>query len=246
VRAATEVTLILGLYVLYCASRTLADDALGPARAHAAELLHIESALGLAWEATMNRWFVVSHGLALLGSYWYATMHYLVTAVVLVWLWTRGPAVYRPARTALIIGTLLALAAYLVLPTAPPRLFGGYVDVLSLTSHDGWWGADASAPKGLGGLTNELAAFPSLHAGWALWVTIVLRQHSRSRVLWGLGAAYAITTVVVIVGTGNHWVLDAVVGWVVVGLGFLAQRWAQRWAQSRAQRSLLRRGRRPA
>ena len=55
-----------------------------------------------------------------------------------------------------------------MLPTAPPRLFGGYTDVLALTSADGWWGGDASAPKGLGGLTNQLAAFPSLHAGWAL------------------------------------------------------------------------------
>ncbi|MGN6250987.1 MAG: phosphatase PAP2 family protein [Marmoricola sp.] len=234
-RAVTEVVLIGTLYVLYCASRTLADGALGPARAHAADVLHVETLAGIAWEASLNHWFVVSHLLALAGSYWYATMHYLVTAVVLVWLWTQGPATYRPARTALIVATLLALVAYLLLPTAPPRLVGGYVDVLSLTSGDGWWGADASAPKGLGGLTNELAAFPSLHAGWALWVAVVLRHHTRSRVLWALGAAYALTTALVIVGTGNHWILDAVVGWLVVGAGFVLVRVAGRAA---AQASL--------
>ena len=118
----------------------------------------------------------VTRGLSLFGSFWYATAHYVVTAVVLVWLYRRGADVYVPARRALLVGTIIALVAYLLLPTAPPRLFGGYADVLALTSGDGWWGGDASAPKGLGGLTNQLAAFPSLHAGWALWVAMVLQR----------------------------------------------------------------------
>ena len=66
----------------------------------------------------------------------------------------------------------------MLMPTAPPRFIGGYVDVLSLHAADGWWGADASAPRGLGGLTNELAAFPSLHAGWSLWVALALQVYA--------------------------------------------------------------------
>ena len=122
------------------------------------------------------------------------------------------------------IGTIIALVAYLLLPTAPPRLFGGYADVLALTSGDGWWGGDASAPKGLGGLTNQLAAFPSLHAGWALWVALVLQrfapENRRGRWMRIGGWAHAFITGLVVIGTGNHWVADVLIGWLVIWLGF--------------------------
>jgi hypothetical protein len=213
------------LYVAYSASRMLASDAFAPARARAAKLLDVEDALGIAWEATINQWFVVDHALAVFGSFWYASTHYIVTLGMLIWLYFSGPKMYLPARRALIVATLLGLAAYLLLPTAPPRLFGGYVDVLNLTSADGWWGADASAPKGLGSWTNELAAFPSLHAGWALWAAIVLQRYAKWRWVRLAGWLYAAVMAFVIVGTGNHWVLDAVTGWIVVLVGFVSVRW---------------------
>ena len=105
----------------------------------------------------------------------------------------------------------------------------GYVDVLQLSSAHGWWGGEASAPRGLGGYTNQLAAFPSMHAGWALWVAWVLQREVRNRpvplpALPVLGWTHAVITALVIVGTGNHWVLDAVGGWVVVAAAFVAVR----------------------
>ena len=222
--ALVEMVLILSLYVVYSGSRMFASDALRPAQKRAAELLDIESTLHLSWEGAINQLFTVSRGLSLFGSFWYATAHYLVTAIVLLWLYRRGPAIYGPARLALVISTIIALVAYLLLPTAPPRLFGGYADVLALTSGDGWWGGDASAPKGLGGLTNQLAAFPSLHAGWALWVALVLQRHApdnrRGRWMRMGGWAHAFITGLVVIGTGNHWVADVLIGWLVIWAGF--------------------------
>ena len=167
-------------------------------------------------EGLLNGWFVARAALGLVASYWYATLHYLVTAAVLVWLYRRGAADYLPARPALAMATILGLVLYLMVPMAPPRLLDGYVDVLQLHASAGWWGGDASAPRGLGGLTNQLAAFPSLHAGWALWVALVVRRHVPVRWVRGLAWAYAAGTTIVIVGTANHWLLDAVVGWIVV------------------------------
>ena len=184
--------------------------------------MHVESIVGIQWEVTLNRLFTDHRVLGLIGSYWYATLHYVVTAAVLIWLWRLGADRYGPARRALAIGTLLALLAYIWLPTAPPRFIGGYVDVLSLHAADGWWGADASAPRGLGGLTNELAAFPSMHAGWALWVALALQIYATKKWVRVLGWAYALGTAVVIVGTGNHWVIDALVGWVVIVAAWVA------------------------
>ena len=244
-RIAREVLLLGVLYVAYSASRLVASDAIAPALQRALDLVHVERLLGLHWELTLNQVFVEVQVLGLLGSYWYATAHYVVTAGVLVWLFRRGPEAYLPARRALVVATLIGLTFYLTLPTAPPRFLGGYVDVLQLHSADGWWGADASAPRGLGQLTNQLAAFPSLHAGWALWVAIVVQRHARHRVSRWLGWLHALVTAVVIIGTGNHWVIDALLGWLVVLAGFvIADRLTGAAALDWA-RSLLRR-RRPA
>jgi hypothetical protein len=224
-----ELVLVTLLYVAYSASRLVADDAVAPALGRAHELLAVERGLGLAWEQPLNRLFVDVDLLGLAASFQYATAHYVVTAVALVWLHRRGPAAYLPARRALLVATVAGLVLYLMVPMAPPRLTPEYVDVLRLHAEAGWWGAEASAPKGLGGLTNQLAAFPSLHAGWALWVALAVRRTSGSPVLRGLAWAHALVTAVVVVGTGNHWVLDVVAGWAVVVLGYaVADRWPAR------------------
>lgn len=215
-RGIRELVLLAALYVGYSASRLVADDVFGPAADRARHLLAVEHWLLLDVERPVNAWFAAHDAAGLVASYWYATLHYVVTAAVLVWLYRRGRADYVPARQALAIATILGLVLYLLVPMAPPRLLDGYDDVLQLHSASGWWGGDASAPRGLGGLTNQLAAFPSLHAGWALWVALVVRRHTRHRAVRTLGWCYAACTAVVIVGTGNHWVLDAVVGWIVV------------------------------
>jgi hypothetical protein len=219
-RAVFELLLILALWVFYSLARLVADTSMDPALDRANELLHVEAILGIKWEVPLNQLFSDHRILGLAGSYWYATLHYLVTAAVLVWLWRLGADRYGPARRALVIGTLLGLAAYISLPTAPPRFTQGYVDVLSLHAADGWWGADASAPRGLGGLTNELAAFPSLHAGWSLWVALALQIYATRHWVRVLGWLYAVGTAVVIVGTGNHWVIDALMGWFVIIVGW--------------------------
>ncbi len=219
-RAVLELLLILVFWVVYSLARLLADTNMKPALERADELLHVEGIIGIQWEFALNQLFTDHRIIGLLGSYWYATLHYVVTGAVLIWLWRLGADRYGPARRALAIGTLFALLAYIALPTAPPRFIGGYVDVLSLHAADGWWGADASAPRGLGGLTNELAAFPSMHAGWALWVALALQFYATRKWVRVLGWTYALGTAVVIVGTGNHWVIDALVGWMVIALAW--------------------------
>src|SRR3954453_16494443 len=220
IRAILELVLIVGLWALYSLARLLADTNMDPALHRANELLHLETLMGIRWEGPLNQLFTDYRLVGLAGSYWYATLHYLVTGAVLIWLWRLGADRYGPARRALVIGTPLGLAASLSLPPAPPRFIQGYVDVLSLHSADGWWGADASAPRGLGGLTNELAGFPSLPPGGALGVALALQIYATRYWVRALGWLYALGTAIVIVGTGNHWVIDAVVGWMVILVGW--------------------------
>lgn len=214
-----ELGLVAALYVTYIGSRLLAARDRGPAVRRARLLQHLEASGHLDLEHPVVAFLAAHHGVALLSCYWYSAAHYVVTPAALLWLYRRGSQVYVPARRALLVATVLGLLAYLALPTAPPRMLGEYPDILARHAPAGWWGADASAPRGLGGLTDELAAFPSLHAGWSLWVALVFHRWGRRRVTRLAGWAYAAVTAVVVIGTANHWVLDVLGGWLVVVLG---------------------------
>ena len=94
----------------------------------------------------------------------------------------------------------------------------------------GWWGAEASAPRGLGGMTNQYAAMPSLHVGWALWCGVMLWRHGRTPLVKAAGVAYPLVTTIVVMGTANHYFLDAVAGAAVMGVGLLLTRPVMRLA----------------
>jgi hypothetical protein len=215
-RRLTELGLLVLLYVAYSGSRLLASDDLGAARDNARELLRLEHAWHLDVEQAIGGWFLHVPALGLAGSYYYATAHYVVTLVVVVWLHRRGGAAYLRSRNALVVATVAGLLCYLLLPVAPPRLTG-HTDVMEAYAASGWWGGQASAPRGLGEYTNELAAMPSLHAGWALWVLVAVTAAGAPVLVRRLALAHALVTAVVVVGTGNHWVLDVVAGWLLVG-----------------------------
>lgn len=217
-----ELLFCAGLYIAYTSSRLLASNDEHAAYARARELLDVEHPVFLDVEHALNRLFVDHDLIGILGSYWYASAHYLLTLGVLIWLWCRDREAYLPARRALVVATLIALALYLLLPTAPPRFFPHYADVLALHSDVGWWSSDASAPKGMGDLTNELAAFPSLHCGWSLWVALVVQQNVTRPLVRALAWASALATAIVVIGTGNHWLLDVLVGWIVVVAGVVS------------------------
>lgn len=228
-----ELLLLAVLYGVYSGVRLVASDDLGPALGHAHHLLDLEQLLHLDVEHWLNDAFHIHRSVEVAAGFYYAAAHYLVTPAVLVWLWLRRPVQYAGARRALVAATVVALAVYVLLPTAPPRLVGGYHDLLALTADVGWWSTSASAPQGLGGLTNELAAMPSMHVGWALWCALAITAASRSLLLRAAGWTHAVLTVLVVVGTGNHWLLDAVAGAAIVAVA---------WAACRPQRPDVRAG----
>jgi hypothetical protein len=217
--AVRELLLVAALYVAYDASRLLAHNDFGPAIARGGKILRFEGDWDLNWEHSFNRLFADHGWIGVLADYWYSSAHYIVTVAVLVWLYRRGRHIYIPARRALAISTILGLALFLLMPTAPPRMLGGYVDVLSLHAHDGF--------------TNQLAAFPSLHAGWSLWVALAVWSATYDVRARALAWAYAVITALVVIGTANHWVVDVLVGWLVAGVGWLVTHEAARLAARR-------------
>ena len=148
------------------------------------------------------------------------TPHFTVTIAVLVWLY-----IGTPTATSSTGGWSSRRRCWpssgLRTPLAPPRMLPGFV-YTAPTFHSG--GLYESGASPIASVSNQYAAMPSLHTGWALWCAIAICDVTRSRWVRGIAICYPLATVVVILGTANHYVLDAIGGIVTLGCGYVATR----------------------
>ena len=215
-----EIGIIALGYWLYTLGRNAIPEQESIALRHGRSIQHLQDILRLNWELSVNRFVAHTEWLAQVMNYYYATLHFFLTIGVMIWLFVRRPHVYRGARTALVATTMFGLLGFYLYPTAPPRLLPqyGYVDTV-LEFHT--WGS--LADPDIAEHSNQFAAMPSLHIAWALWCGITIFLCARRRWVAWLGLAYPFATLTVIVGTANHFLLDAVGGAIIVALGFGVQ-----------------------
>lgn len=187
------------------------------AEAHGRQILDIERFLHIDIEHWANHAVVKVGWLRDFFDFYYESFHFVVPLSVLALLYWRRPVDYRWARASLGFATLLALVGFWLYPLAPPRLMPdlGVIDTVHGVQ-------DFSKPDygTLTALTNQYAAMPSLHFGWSLWCGLVIAIVAPKWWMKALGLLHPFFTVSAIVATGNHWVLDAVGGALVVGGGF--------------------------
>lgn len=198
-----ELTVVVVLVSVYDRIRDIATTRADLAFADAARLLRVESWLHLDVEHVLNQWLAAHWHVEWAASVYYQLMHLTVTLGVLGWLYLARPDRYRSARTALVSVNALGLGVFWLMPVAPPRLLAGFVDsgaVTGVAAHTAHVSPDL------------YAAMPSLHVAWATWVLLQVWPAVRSRVVRRLVAAHCAVTVVVVVSTGNHFVLDVLAG----------------------------------
>jgi len=172
---------------------------------HAREVLGWERVVHLDWEEPLQAAVLgVPHLLRALEGFYFVA-HFLLTALFFLWLYRRSRPGFAAFRDAFLATTAIALVVHWRFPTAPPRL----ADIGLV--HPG---------LGLAGLSNPVAALPSLHAGWALGVGIGVVRYARPPAWRAAGALYPAAVVFTIVATGNHFVLDAIAGMGVLAAGF--------------------------
>lgn len=212
-----EIAVIGGLYAIYSLIRNSVGEVAATAYRNAGSILAFEDRWHAAIERPLNDWVHNTPVVADVVALQYASLHFIVTPAVLIWLFFRRSAYYRRVSAVLILTTCLALIGFYWYPTAPPRLLRheGFVDVMSQTSSWGWW-PESGAP-GSDAISNQFAAMPSLHCAWAAWCGLALVFLARRRWVKILGGIYPFTTFFVVMGSGNHFVLD-----VLAGLGTLA------------------------
>jgi membrane-associated phospholipid phosphatase len=155
------------------------------------------------FELTLQQLALSSGALAKLVAWTYWNSEFTVVGLALLWVYLRRHDSFARFRNAIIGANLVGLIGYVLLPTAPPRMFPsiGFID------------HHTNGVVQLAG--NPYAAMPSLHAADALIVGIVLATLVRRRVWKALWLVWPLWVWFAVMATGNHFWLDVFAGVVL-------------------------------
>jgi len=217
------------IYLVYDWLRDHVTGVTADAYRHAIQIVDAEKFLGLYHEYSIQQAFLGVDWFMSFWNIWYGTIHFVMPVVVLVWLYRKLPVRYVRWRNTLVLMLGVSILGFWLYPLMPPRLMParfGFVDAAAdffnfgpqVRVHLGRNGQpSAEAVRTYG---NLFAAMPSLHVGWSTWSVLAvwpLLRRTWAKVLWVL---YPVSIFFCIVVTANHWILDAVGGWVVLALGY--------------------------
>jgi hypothetical protein len=212
-----EMVLMFTLYGIWqwVHERAVTKTAGAIERAHS--LYDFEQAIHLPSELDLQNALLHNEAAMRFLNVYYGGAHVPALGILLVWLFWRHRERYSRIRWTLALSIAGCLAIQTI-PVAPPRVLPelGFVDA-GLMYHLSVYGAGGS------GISNELAAMPSLHVGWAVLVGVAAVAVSTSRWRWVV-LAHPVLTVIAVVATANHWWLDGVVAAMVLAVAYVVVR----------------------
>jgi membrane-associated phospholipid phosphatase len=219
-----------GFLGLYQIARGIADR--NPTRAfeNGLGVINIEERVGDLFEVTLANLISGSQFLTLLVSWTYWNSEFTVVGLTLLFVYLRRYADFHRFRNWVLLANTIGLVGYVLVPTAPPRMFPTFGFPDTLAEFGG-----LNHGSGLVQLAaNPYAAMPSLHAADALIVGVsmaVVCRHWWSKTLWLLWPAWVWFAVM---ATGNHFWLDIVAGIVVAALSAVVIYRKPLWRRLRA------------
>ena len=185
---------------------------------NARDIIGIERSLHLFIEPAVQAWAIRdATWLNDFSSWMYVNAHLPLMIGTLIWLYFFRNKAFYFVRNVFVVAMGIALIFYLVLPTAPPRLFPEWGFEDSVSNFVGF-NTDTSATSAL---VNPFAAVPSMHVCFALIIGISLSRLVRPRPLKIFWALYPAVMTVVVVVTANHWWVDAALGALTAGISAL-------------------------
>ena len=209
-----QLAIWFGFLAAYQVARGVADRNPPKAFDNGLHVIGIEQHLNGLFEVSLQRLVDGSQLLATAASWTYWNSEFTVLGLALLWVYLRRNEAFTNFRNTILLANVIGLVGYVLLPTAPPRMFPdfGFSDTLSSFG-------ELNHGSGLVEFAaNPYAAMPSLHAADALIVGIVLFTVCRTRIpkaLWLLWPAWVWFSVM---ATGNHFWLDVLGGIVVASI----------------------------
>ena len=209
-----EVAMFAGAYLLYSLARGVSRGSEVEALENAARVVALQAELGLNVERQVQEWITGLQVMSVLGLL-YLLAQLVAVPLALVLVYKRRRPVYPVLRTTLLGAWLVAIPIYALFPTAPPRLAG--VGIVDSVTRESLVPLDAPFVEFF---YNPVAAVPSMHAAFAVAVGIGLASVTRVPVLRVAALMWGPLVILIVVATGNHFILDVVAGLLVVGVGF--------------------------
>lgn len=214
-RAGLNIGLFLILFQLYkVVRRQFIQQSNTEAFDNADQIIRWERSLHIYFELDLQRW-AIAHEWIIRGLNWYYAGFMWILYGCCVMAIALAPGRYRPLRRVFLCSMLLALPWYAIYPLAPPRFMTGegFVDTLAI------YGPNYFSNEGLV-TANQFAAMPSMHIGWstigAIMLAVAIPSWRRIPVGPLLGLLHISLMTLTVMATGNHFILDAVGGWLVV------------------------------
>ena len=208
--ARRELLVFAAGYVTYFGVRAVTEGHAQRALDNADRLVHVERYLGIAWEHAVQSVVAGSNTLQALANAVYIYGHWPVLVVAGVLLFHYRREQYYTLRNACLLTGALGLVIFALFPVAPPRL----TDLPLLdTVTRGSPGYRQILPPAL---VNQYAAMPSFHAGWNLAVGIAVFRASSHWAVRAFAVAMPMMMAFAVVATANHFVIDVVVGVLLV------------------------------
>jgi hypothetical protein len=212
-----QILIVVGGFEVYEGLRHVMTPNWSAAFDNAARIENLERWGHFAWEQSLQRLFLGMPDLVQAMNIFYFVGHFVLTGVFFTWLYFRSREGFRSVGNAFLIATAISLFIHWQFPAAPPRLADvGLTDTLRAFS-----GIDIGSPH-LSPFSNPVAAVPSLHAGFTVGVAYGIVKFARTIWMKVLGVLYPVAVALTIVVTGNHFILDAVAGVLVMMVGFMA------------------------
>jgi PAP2 superfamily protein len=202
--------LVLLAVFVYFGVRGLTAGSYDVALSHSREIVDLEKRLGINVEGSLQAPVVRSETLEMVANWVYIWGHWPVIVVTMLWLARRHRDIFLRLRNAMVISGAFGIVIFVAYPVAPPRLAHlGLEDTVSERSH-------AYRVLQPPAFVNQYAAMPSLHVGWDLLVGISIVSATSVLALRIIGCVMPVLMALAVVVTANHYILDAVVGVVIV------------------------------
>ena len=215
-----EFSLVAFLYTLWRLAMVLPLDQPVGAISRARSINSLQQNLFLPSELSLQHFVMQYEWLARVTNFYYAVVHVPATVAFLIWLFVRYRDKYPQWRNVLAMLTAACLVIRYV-RVAPPRFLPdlGYVDLATR------YGLSVYGPVGTG-VSDQFAAMPSIHVGWAALVSFGIIASSTSKWKW-LVASHIVITLLAVSATGNHWWLDGIAAIALVGASLRIDSWAR-------------------
>lgn len=215
--AVRQLLILLISYLAYDLVRYLTTGRESVAMANANHIIAFERSLGLYLEPWIQAKMSHVHGLLLASNWFYAQVHIPSFVAFLAWVYLRRNDAFPFFRNTFLLINAIALSVFALVPVAPPRLLpnSGMVDTLYVFSNINY------ESGGIQSITNPFAALPSLHFGYAVFISVGVLLLVRSRWVRLAAFVYPFIVLVTIVATGNHFLLDALAGGLVIAVAYL-------------------------